>query len=105
MGKSRTADLLAQMQTMGPATFQDFIAELWERKGHEVEVENGDRISLKTTSGGGILRSPTITALQPLFREKGNIVDKSDMNRILEIRWEDEIDEIMVVTTEGWDPP
>jgi hypothetical protein len=87
------------MREMGPSTFQKFIAELWEQKGHDVEVVDGKRISLKTTSGGGILRSSTTTALQPLFREDGNLVDKSDMNRILEIRWEDEIDEIVVVTT------
>jgi len=101
MGASK-GDSLAQMQTMGPTAFQDFIADLWDRRGHDVEVVDGKRISLKTEHGGGILRSSTTTALQPIFRESGELVDESDMNRLLELRWEDDIDEIVVVTTTGY---
>lgn len=96
-------NILSEMRSMGPSTFQDFIADLWEKQDHEVEVaDDHDRISLKTESGGGIIRSSTTTALQPVFREEGNLVTKSDMNGILEIRWEDDIDEIVVVTPTGY---
>lgn len=101
-GDKYSLNILSEMRGMGPSTFQDFIADLWEKQDHDVENADDDRISLKTESGGGIIRSSTTTALQPLFREKGNLVTKSDMNRILEIRWEDEIDDIVVVTPTGY---
>lgn len=78
--------------------FSDFIIDLWEYRGYDIEDEDGRRATFKATKGGGLLRSSTTELVQPLYRE-GYKVDKSDVNRVLELRWGDDIDEIVVVTT------
>ncbi|WP_440767486.1 restriction endonuclease [Natronorubrum sp. DTA7] len=79
--------------------FSDFVADLWEHRGYDIDDADGRRATFTATKGGGgLLRSSTTELVQPLYRE-GYKVDKSDVNRVLDLRWDDDIDEIVVVTT------
>ncbi|SDJ65298.1 restriction endonuclease [Natronorubrum texcoconense] len=78
--------------------FSDFVSDLWEHQGYDIEDADGRRATFKAVKGGGFLRSSTTELIQPLYRE-GYKVDKSDVNRVLDLRWGDDIDEIVVVTT------
>ncbi|MFC4542013.1 restriction endonuclease [Halosolutus amylolyticus] len=78
--------------------FDKFVTDLWEYRGYDIEDPDARRATFKATKGGGFLRSGTTELVQPLYRE-GYKVDKSDVNRVLDLRFGDDIDELVVVTT------
>ncbi|MFC7212892.1 restriction endonuclease [Saliphagus sp. GCM10025334] len=78
--------------------FADFTADLWEHRGYKIDRENARRSTFKATKGGGFFRSSTTELVQPFYRE-GYKVDKSAVNGVLDLRWDDDVDKIVVVTT------
>ncbi|GAA0670426.1 hypothetical protein ACFQDG_08705 [Natronoarchaeum mannanilyticum] len=46
----------------------DFAADLWDRRGYEVEETDGQRAVFKATNGGGFLRSSTTELVEPIYR-------------------------------------
>jgi|GEM_PF-5547577 len=78
--------------------FSDFAADLWGHRGYEVEETDGRRAAFKATNGGGFLRSSSTELVEPIYRGSDK-VNKSDVNRVLDYRWDDDVDEIVVITT------
>jgi len=78
--------------------FDDFTADLWDHQSYEVEDTDGRRAAFKATNGGGFLRSSTTELIEPIYRGSDK-VNKSDVNSVLEYRFDDDVDEIVVITT------
>lgn len=101
---SKQDRVLERIGEIDSSDFEDFTVDLWEKQGYDVETAEKEQwVTLKATNSGGFFKSGETLAVQPLFNSEGELVDKSDMNRILEIRWEDEIEEIVVVTNTDFD--
>lgn len=78
--------------------FSDFVADLWDHRGYKIEKEDGRRNTFTAVKSGGFFGSSTTKLVQPFYR-KGHKVNKTDVNGILDLRFEDNVDEVVVVTT------
>jgi hypothetical protein len=91
-------DIREELFEIDADDFDDFVADLWGDRGYEVDETDDRRAAFKATKGGRLLGSSSTELVEPVYSES-DMADKSDVNRVLEYRFDDDVDELVVVTT------